>query len=51
MYYGALALVSADNPASSAIGGFKEGSSALRPCRQCLGSKLDTQQKVGHIVL
>ena len=29
MYYGALALVSADNPASSAISGFKEGSSAL----------------------
>ncbi len=26
LYYGAVALISADNPASSALGGFKEGS-------------------------
>jgi len=36
--YGTLAVVIADNPASSAIGGFKESTSANRPCRQCLGN-------------
>ena len=34
--FGTVVAVSADNPASSAVGGFKEGSSAYRFCRQCL---------------
>ena len=38
-YRGTLALVSADNPASCALGGFKESSSAYRHCRQCMGTK------------
>ncbi|XP_065891557.1 uncharacterized protein [Dysidea avara] len=33
--FGTIAAVSADNPASSALGGFKEGSQAYRFCRQC----------------
>ena len=33
--YGTIAAVSADNPASSALGGFKEGSQAYRFCHQC----------------
>lgn len=36
--FGSLAVVIADNPASSAIGGFKESSSAYRLCRHCLGT-------------
>ena len=36
--FGSLAVVIADNPASCAIGGFKESSSAYRPCRHCLGT-------------
>ena len=36
--FGSLAIVIADNPASSAIGGFKESSSAYRLCWHCLGT-------------
>ena len=31
-------MVSADNLASNLLGGFKEGSTALRGCRQCLAT-------------
>lgn len=34
--YGTISTVSADNPASCALGGFKEGSTAYRFCRHCL---------------
>jgi hypothetical protein len=33
---GTVALLSADNPASCACGGFKDGGTAHRFCRQCL---------------
>jgi len=36
-----LALVIADNPASTLIGGFKESASAYRPCRHCLGTSAE----------
>ena len=36
--FGTMAVISADNPASSALGGFKESGSAHRYCRQCLGT-------------
>ena len=36
--WGTLCLVSADNLASNALGGFKEGSTANRGCRQCLAT-------------
>jgi len=36
--FGSLSLVIADNPASCALGGFKESASAYRPCRHCLGT-------------
>lgn len=45
-YYGTLALVSADNPASNDMGGFKKSSSALRHCRQCLGTQSETREEV-----
>ncbi len=34
--YGTLVTVCADNLGSCAVGGFKEGSTAYRFCRQCL---------------
>ena len=44
LFYGTLCVVSADNPASCSLGGFKESVSAFRACRQCLASK--TEMKV-----
>lgn len=35
-YYGTVAAVSADNPASNALGGFKESTAAVHYCRQCM---------------
>ena len=37
--YGTITIVSADNLASNALGGFKEGSTAHRGCRQCLATR------------
>lgn len=39
LFYGTVCVVSADNPASCLLGGFKESSSAHLPCRQCLGTR------------
>ena len=36
--WGTVCLVSADNLASNALGGFKGGSTANRGCRQCLAT-------------
>jgi len=44
--FGSLALVIGDNPASSAIGGFKESSSAYRPCRHCMGTTEEIKNQV-----
>ena len=44
--YGTLGLVSADNPASCALGGFKESTSAYRHCRQCMGTKVEMKKEV-----
>ena len=44
---GTIALISADNPASSACGGFKEGSTAYRFCRQCLATSDESKKIVG----
>ena len=46
LIYGALAVVSADNLGSLALGGFKESCSALKMCRHCMATKEDTQRKV-----
>ena len=45
-FKGTVSIVSADNPASQAIGGFKESSMAFRNCRLCLGTSEDIQTKV-----
>ena len=46
MYYGSLTIFLADNLASNAVGGFKESSSALRHCRQCLGTNNEMRSQV-----
>ena len=43
---GTMALVSADNPAANALGGFKEGTSAYRNCRQCMGTSCENSEQV-----
>ena len=48
--YGTLVLVSADNPASSALGGFKESMSALRYCRHCKATNEEASSQVHDIV-
>ena len=46
LHFGTIAVISADNPASSALGGFKESGAAYRYCRQCLGTYDETSTKV-----
>jgi len=43
---GALAVISADNLGSLALGGFKESCSAFKMCRHCMTSKAESQTKV-----
>ena len=45
-FHGAVTIVSADNPASTSLGGFKESASAFRLCRHCMGTAEDVQTKV-----
>ena len=44
--YGTMATASADNTASNALGGFKEGFTAFRHCRQCMGTAQECKQQV-----
>lgn len=41
-----VSVVSADNPASASLGGFKQSGSAFRFCRHCMGAEDDIQTKV-----
>ena len=45
-FTGSIVTVIADNLGSHAVGGFKEGFTALRPCRQCMTSNTDLKIKV-----
>ena len=45
MVYGGLAIVSADNLGSLALGGFKESCTALKMCRHCMTTKAESQNK------
>jgi len=45
-FQGTITVVSADNPASAYLGGFKQSASAFRFCRHCMGIKEETEQKV-----
>lgn len=44
---GTVTIVSADNPASALLGGFKQSASAFRYCRHCTGTDEEIQKKVG----
>ena len=44
--FGTIALVSADNLAANALGGFKEAPSATLNCRQCMGTRLENSTEV-----
>ena len=43
---GAITIVSADNPASTLMGGFKQSASAFCCCRHCMASHEHIQSKV-----
>ena len=45
-FRGTVTIVSADNPASASLGGFKQSGSAFRFCRHCMGTEDDIQTKV-----
>ena len=47
LFYGALAVVSADNLGSLALGGFKESCSAERMCRHCMATGDTARKQVG----
>lgn len=49
--YDTLIAVSADNPASGSVGGFKEGGLAFRFCRQCMIKAEDIKSIVSWLVL
>ena len=44
--YGTLAIVSADNLGSLALGGFKESCTALKMCRHCMSTRDESQKQV-----
>jgi len=46
--YGTIAVASADNLASLALGGFKESCSATKMCRHCMATKGESQTKVNN---
>ena len=45
-FRGTVASFIGDNLGSQLVGGFKEGGRALRPCRVCMATSEDIQQKV-----
>jgi hypothetical protein len=47
-FRGTIAVVSADNLASCALGGFKEGSTAHRGCRHCMATPDEISSKVSN---
>ena len=49
--YGTIAIISADNLGSLALGGFKESCSSLRMCRHCMATKDESQHQVRIYVL
>ena len=49
-YRGTVSIVSADNPASTSLGGFKETAAAFRFCRHCTGTEEDVQSMVLNVM-
>jgi len=44
--YGTLAIISADNLGSLALGGFKESCTSIKMCRHCMATKDESQHLV-----
>ena len=51
MFRGTISIISADNPASQLLGGFKQSHSAFRKCRHCLCVDSEIQTKVKYFEL
>ena len=51
MVYGGIAVVSADNLGSLALGGFKESCTALKMCRYCMTTRAESQKQVFKTIL
>ena len=47
--YGTIATASADNPASNALGSFKEGFTVFHYCWQCMGASEECKNEVSGI--
>ena len=45
-FYGTIAVISADNPSSNSLGGFKESTAAYRYCRLCMGNFEEVRHEV-----
>lgn len=45
-FFGTVTIVSADNLAANLLGGFKEGATANRGCRQCTATPTELKTKV-----
>ena len=50
LVFGTVAATSADNLGNCALGGFKEGSTAYRGCRQCMATEDQMKTKVCFIL-
>ena len=50
LVFGTVAATSADNLGNCALGGFKEGSTAYRGCRQCMATEDQMKTKVYFIL-
>lgn len=49
-YFGTVAVISADNPASNGLGGFKESTAATHYCRQCMADGIEALSEVSIII-
>jgi hypothetical protein len=48
-FKGTITIILADNPASQAVGGFKESSAAFQNCRFCFDTNEDIRTNVNII--
>ena len=50
LVYGTICVVSADNPASNLLGGFKESAAANKLCRQCKTTADQAKSRVSKLI-
>ena len=49
-FFGTIAVISADDPASNSLGGFKESVAAYRFCQQCKANSEETKAMVRSLL-